>query len=392
MKTNEKVDNKKNRNIKAMGTVMIISIGIILILLLFSSIGVAIPVEEWNKTFGGVNDDFANSGQQTYDKGYIFGGMTSSSGWLVKTDDRGNEQWSKILDGSVKSVKQTADRGYIIAGSKIPPSGGRPDYWIEKVDRDGNLQWNRLFGGDGIDVANIAVQTKDRGYIIAGQAGGSLAGIYDAWIIKTDDMGNELWNKSLGRGIIYSIQHIPDGYIFAGRTLSGNPTSTIRYAWVIKTDINGNEVWNKTYGIGAEEARSIIRDKNYYIFAGNTESYGSGGSDAWIVKIDNNGNEQWSKAFGGIDWDNAYSISLDKKDGRGYIFAGRKYSPTNNYDAWIVKIDNNGVEKWSKTFGGIGNDEAYAVQQTSDKGYVLIGKTSSYSTGGSDAWLIKIKK
>lgn len=392
MEGNSNIENKKDGNIKMVEIVSRIMIGIVIVLLLFSSIGVAIPTEEWNKTFGGVNDDFANSGQQTHDKGYIFGGMTSSSGWLVKTDRDGNEQWSNTLEGSVKSVKQTHDKGYIIAGSGIPPSGGRPNYWIEKVDRDGNLQWSKLFGGDGIDVANIAVQTRDRGYIVAGQAGGSLAGIYDAWVVKTDDMGNELWNKSLGRGIIYSIQPIPEGYIFAGRTLSGNPTSTIRYAWVIKTDIDGNEVWNKTYGIGAEEARSIIRGKNGYIFAGSTESYGSGGSDAWIVKIDYNGVEQWNKAFGGTDWDNAYSISLDKKDGKGYVFAGRKYSPTNNYDAWIVKIDNNGVEQWSKTFGGINDDETYVVQQTSDKGYVLIGKTSSYGAGGSDAWIIKIKK
>lgn len=392
MKSNNKIDHKKYGNIKTMGTVMRISMGMILILLLFSSIGSAIPIEEWNKTFGGVNDDFANSGQQTSDKGYIFGGMTSSSGWLVKTDRNGNEQWGNTLEGSIKSVRQTSDRGYIVAGSAIPPSGGRPDFWIEKVDTSGNKQWSRLFGGGGIDVANVVVQTRDRGYIIAGQAGGSLAGIYGAWVIKTDDSGDEQWNKTLGRGIVYSVQPISDGYIFAGRTISGNPSSPIRYAWVIKTDLNGNELWNKTYGAGAEEARSIIRGKDGYVFAGSTESYGSGGSDAWIVKIDNDGNEQWRKTFGGIDWDNAYSISLDKKDDRGYIFTGRIYSSINNYDAWIVKIDKNGDELWRKTFGGIGNDEAYVVQQTSDKGYIIIGKTSSYGAGGSDAWLIKIKK
>jgi hypothetical protein len=83
------------------------------------------------------------------------------------------------------------------------------------------------------------------------------------------------------------------------------------------------------------------------------------------VKTDSNGNKQWDKTFGGTDWDVALSVQ-QTSDG-GYILAGK----TNSYgaglgDFWLVKTDSNGNKQWDKTFGGTNGDEAYSVQQTSD--------------------------
>ncbi len=72
---------------------------------MFSNVVNAIPSEQWNKTYGEIKDDRANSGQQTSDGGYILIGITSSYGngdydtWLVKTDSKCKEQWNKTFGG-----------------------------------------------------------------------------------------------------------------------------------------------------------------------------------------------------------------------------------------------------------------------------------------------------
>jgi hypothetical protein len=74
----------------------------------------------------------------------------------------------------------------------------------------------------------------------------------------------------------------------------------------------------------------------------------------------------------------------------GYIVIGETYKPVSfDTDAYLIKTDTYGKELWSKTFGGGGVDTGFQVQQTADGGYILIGETSSFSTGGYyDMYLI----
>ena len=80
----------------------------------------------WSETFGGADDDYAWSVQQTSDGGYILAGETYSNGsggsdaWLIKTDSEGREVWSETFGGAdwdyAYSVQLTSDGGYILAG------------------------------------------------------------------------------------------------------------------------------------------------------------------------------------------------------------------------------------------------------------------------------------
>ena len=94
--------------------------------------------------------------------------------------------------------------------------------------------------------------------------------------------------------------------------------------------------------------------------------------------------------MGGPNQDEAWDVR-QTADG-GYILAGFTESyGAGSADFWLVKTDSNGTELWKKTFGGSGLDEARAVQQTIDGGYVLVGTTDSYGAGNGDFWLVKIK-
>ena len=114
--------------------------------LAFVSVGCASrtpPGEVWNRTFGGTNDDYAHSVQQTSDGGYIIAGSTSSYGagytdfWLVKTDSNGNRQWDKTFGGTnndvAQSAQQTSDGGYIIVGWMGSYADDAFDFWLVKV-------------------------------------------------------------------------------------------------------------------------------------------------------------------------------------------------------------------------------------------------------------------
>ena len=261
---------------------------------------------------------------------------------------------------------------------------------IPSIDCEKNVLWGKTFDG----VARSTQQTSDGGYIFAGYTKSFEDDSDDALLIKTDSEGNEVWSKTYG-GInydwAYSVQQTSDGgYILAGRTVFLEYDSSD--ALLIKTDSEGNEVWSRTFG-GAniddsEEAKSVQQTfDGGYIFAGYVQSFGEGSEGAWLMKIDSEGNEVWSKTFGGNGYI-AYSVQ-QTSDG-GYIIGARSWSfEESSANALLIKTDSEGTEVWSRTFGGADSDYAYSIQQISDGGYILAGSTRSFGEGSADAWLIK---
>jgi len=364
------------------------------------------PLDEgWNKTFGGSGYEEGWSVDQTEDGGYILTGETTSYGatassvWLIKTDSSGNEQWNRTFgenEGFHKgwAVQQTTDNGYIIAAEEWPTGSETSDGMLIKIDSSGNEEWTRFFSGPYDDGCFDAKESNDGGYIVTGFTE-SYEGLWDLWLIKTDSDGNLTWARTFG-GEDYeegqSVQQTLDGgYIVTGSAQSYTPGWDYDL-WLIKTDSLGIEEWNKTFGGDwADRGRCVQQTADDgYIIAGVTVLYGAGWADVWVVKVDGYGNEQWNKTFGGVDWDSGFSVKQTSYG--GYIITGEIGADEFGFHAgiYLIKIDGNGNEEWNKTFGGTETDKGRSVQQTTDGGYIIAGYTDSYGAGNYDVWLIKV--
>lgn len=228
---------------------------------------------QWRKKYGGSASEEANSIIQTTDGGYILAGYTESNDgdvsgnhsvftedyWIVKLDDTGNIQWQKCFGGTnndmAKSIVQTAAGDYVIAGTSwsndgdVTGSNGAPgDYWIIKISGTGNLIWQKAYGGSKGDVANSLQQTADGGYVVAGYTFSKDDDIsfahrhYDEWIVKLNSGGALEWQRTLGGRFDDQANAIDvtkdGGFMVAGYTASNGGDVTNNYGgddyWVVK--------------------------------------------------------------------------------------------------------------------------------------------------------------
>jgi len=251
----------------------------------------------WTKTFGKSGHDHGFSVQQTGDGGYIITGDTFSDAsgsldlWLIKTDASGDTLWTKTFDGTSyergQSVQQTDDGGYIVTGYTDSHGAGSTDVWLIKTDELGNEEWTKTYGGDQYDKGYAIKQTSDGGYIIAGFNKSYGPGIEDVWLLKTDASGDTVWTKLYG-GIendeSKSVEQTSDGgYIVTGHETSGGSHNL----WIIKTDAAGDTSWTKKLGGDQNDFGNAVQQTSDlgYIVAGTTESSGNGKKDIWLIRL-----------------------------------------------------------------------------------------------------------
>lgn len=295
-----------------------------------------------------------------------------------------------------------------------------------------NIEWQKSLGGNAIDLLLSSAPTADGGSILAGYSNsndgdvslhyGTIA-TSDYWIVKLNVDGEIVWQKTYGgtkNDAAYAVQPTSDGgYIVAGESYSNDMDvsnhiglSDFPDYWIIKLDGNGDLEWEKSYGgTNIDAARSIMEtDDDGFIVAGyswsNDENVSGnhGFSDYWVIKISSVGTLVWQKSFGGSSFDAANSI-IQSEDGE-YIVAGNTYSNDGDVtfhsgttafsDCWIIKLYSDGTINWQRSFGGTDKDEARAIKQTSDDGFIITGNTSSSNGdvtvqhGDGDYWVFKI--
>jgi len=154
---------------------------------------------DWQKTYGGANDDFAHFIEKTTDGGYIVAGQSFSFNalgdmWVLKLKLDGSIDWQRTYYGvnpdAVRSIQKTPDGGYIIAGNTTSFGNVLGDMWVLKLNSNGDIDWQKGYGGQYSNSANFIMPISEGGYILAGETSFFGAGRADAWVMKLDENGN----------------------------------------------------------------------------------------------------------------------------------------------------------------------------------------------------------
>lgn len=344
-------------------------------------------------------------------------------------------QWQKNYGGNnferATAVKQTPDGGYFVAGYTLSNNGdvtlqkGGEDYWALKLDNNGNIVWKRTYGGSGDDRCYAGIPTSDGGYILAGtsnSASGDVTnnkGAFDMWIVKLNATGGITWRRNFGGpddDAAFSIDELSTGgYVIAGESKSqtgdvnGNKGG-YDYS-IIRISATGGLVWKQSYGGSSDESAKSIQQcsDGSYIVAGETTSNdydvsnNRGGSDFWVLRLRPNGTIRWKNTFGGTSNDDAFSV-VQLSNGN-FVVVGETESNNGNVpdnsggdDFWVLSLRGAGTVLWSKTYGGLNDDNARFVAETADGAVVVAGKTESNSgdvsgfKGAQDFWVVKVRR
>jgi hypothetical protein len=321
-------------------------------------------------------------------------GSTNSEGSsCVATDNAGNS----FVTGYFYSPS-------IVFGTYTLTNNGFYDVFLVKYDASGNVLWAKSFGGIYDDVGySVATDVNGNVILVGSFFSPTLSigsntlinnGAEDIFIVKYDNLGNEIWVKQEGGSFQESCKSVTTdlngnifftGYFKSPTIFTGTYTLTNSGSedfFIIKYDNLGNTVWaNSSVGAGKENGKSIKADAlgNVYVtgFFNNTMFFNtfsltpSGFSDVFVVKYDNLGNELWAKSSGGNSTDIGYGISIDTQ-GNVFVtgsfcsltFSCGTFSLVNSsldYDIFILKYDQFGNEVWATNIGGLYEDEGFGI-------------------------------
>ncbi|MEC4005452.1 T9SS type A sorting domain-containing protein [Flavobacterium sp. SUN052] len=376
------------------------NIAIIISILSFFNITYAqVPVIQWQNTIGGYQSDVISSIKETLDGGYILSGYSNSS------------------------IGRDKSSFYI----------GTFDFWVVKINSIGLIMWQKSFGGTLFNDNPIVRQNLDGTYIVAGTSNSGISGNKtvntnggdDVWILKLDNSGNILWQKSIGGSnydALSSIEIESNGNILMAVTsissISGDKTE-INYGlydyWVLELNNQCEILWQKTIGGSANDFVNsicktfddgyIISGYSYSQISGNKTIDTYGESDYWIIKLDQNKNIIWQKSYGGDSTENNTSLYPTPQgdfvvggSSNSLISGNKTVNNNGNFDYWVLKLDFAGTIIWQKSFGGSLSDDFASIDRTQEGNFILGGNSLSSISGDKtelnrgvdDIWIVKI--
>lgn len=300
---------------------------------------------EWETSIGFAGNDRGYDIIQTQDGGFFVTGFLD----VTASDGEGNDDFN--TEGRLMQ--------------NFSAKHGVGEFWGIRLDAQGEMQWRRYFGGTNNDRSRAVIQTEDGGFLQTGHSESddfditNPKGSYDVWVVKTSAEGELLWQKNFGGSsieIAYDLVPTSDGnYILVGDTRSSdqdvsNPKGNAD-VWLIKFDDEGNMIWEKTFGgSDFDSAQSIkVLNDGKLLVTGNSKSTDGdlssnyGQNDIWSFIISADGNMDWQQNFGGdaLDFGND---AVELQDG-SLIVVGSSESDNGDLetnqgdkDAVIIKL------------------------------------------------------
>ena len=359
----------------------------------------------WQKDIKSSTQDFLSQVTITIDQQYLITGSVIQAGnqkkdagstqqnngydfHLVKLNQQGDQVWEKYFAGGnhnyLSSTVATQEGGFLISGTSYSGKGidkkddskGGSDIWLIRINEFGDELWQKTLGTSADEEARAVIQTTDLGFVVAGNVQNASKGYgsKDILVIRLDKNGKELSQLILGgRGLDEVEKMIPtrDGGALLG-------------IYSRSSEFRVSDSGNQNSATGTSD--SVSR------YAKNTENFGEG--DYWIIKLNKEGKVEWEKNLGGKGDDHLRTLALTSN---GYIIGGESRSERSGNktvgieegtDLWLVSLNERGDEQWQKSYNFKNRDvlmgmsviqsqESRARNQEATKGILLGGYTQA---------------
>ena len=374
--------------------------------ILCTALGASAQEVVWQKDIQSSTQDFLSQVTTTIDQQYLITGSSIQSNkqqasgskqnngydfHLVKLNQQGQEVWEKYFSGQnhdyLSATVTTQDGGFLLAGTSYSGKGldkkedskGGSDFWLIRINEFGDELWQKTLGSSSDEEARAVIQTTDLGFFVAGNVHNAAKGYgsKDVLITKLDKDGKELSQLILGgKGLDEVEKMIPtkDGGALLGM-----------YSRSSEVRVSGSD---KGSGIRAAGSVSDVQSPNPVSRTSKqTENFGEG--DYWIVKLDKNGKIEWEKNFGGKGDDHIRTLALTSN---GFIVGGESRSERSGNktvgleegtDLWLIALNERGDEQWQKSYNFknrdilMGMSVLHSADDKSSKGILLGGYTQA---------------
>jgi hypothetical protein len=191
-----------------------------------------------------------------------------------------------------------------------------------------------------------------------------------------------------------AVQTGDGGYLLVGATNYSHQNSRQEDVYLVRTDAAGEIVWARAHGgDDFDRGNAVVRaDDGGFVVLGETRSSGAGDWDMVLLKVDADGNELWSRTFGGPAQERGNAIQGTA--GGGYILVGSTKSfGAGGSDLYVIETDDLGNEVWSQTYGSELDEEGYDVRRTSDGGLFILAQVTQgarlYTDQNPDVFLLR---
>lgn len=249
--------------------------------------------------------------------------------------------------------------------------------------------FQKTYSTSAYDDFSSMIQTQDGGFAMIGKRLVS-AGNNDIWFVKTNSDGNVLYSITYGStadDVGTSIKQISTGeYLICGYTTT---TTAGKELFIAKLDFQGTLLWLKTYGAAMDEqANSLtVNAAGEIVVSGYTTSIGVAFPKGLLIKTDGSGNLIWSRAYTQITTQKFNKV-IPTADG-GYLAVGSIILFGNtDPDMVVVKTNAAGTMQWCRSYGDMGNEDAFDAVQVGSN-YFITGYTTSVGFGSRDVYVIK---
>ncbi|AZA62035.1 T9SS type A sorting domain-containing protein [Chryseobacterium indoltheticum] len=324
---------------------------------------------KWQKDIKSSTQDFLSQVTTTVDQQYLVTGSSIQSkkitsenkqnkGYdfhLVKLNQQGEEVWEKYFSGQnhdfLSATVATQEGGFLLAGSSYSGKGldkkdaskGGSDIWLIRINEFGDELWQKTLGTSQDEEARSVIQTADFGFMVAGniQNAANGFGSKDVTVTRLDKSGKVISELILGgRGLdeVEKMIPTPDGGALLG-----------------VYSRSGKFINDKRSMINDKPSSNKINDQLSSInYSKSTENFGEG--DYWVIKLSKDNKIEWEKNFGGKGDDHLRTMAFTSS---GYIIGGESRSERSGNkivgieegtDVWLISLNTKGDEQWQKSY------------------------------------------